>query len=50
MAKRILIIGGTGNMGYYLSQRLSQTGLRPYPAQSRHHKRRFAALDSPVKR
>lgn len=25
MAKRILIIGGTGNMGYYLSERLAQT-------------------------
>ena len=26
MAKRVLIIGGTGNMGYYLSQRLAESG------------------------
>lgn len=26
MAKKILIIGGTGNMGYYLSQRLAESG------------------------
>ena len=26
MAKRILIIGGTRNMGYYLSRRLAESG------------------------